>query len=282
MRLSVDGMVLFPSGGPAVGHLVYRERLRPLGSVRSIFARELASQPDIDPDSLRPRLLVTSEGEYAAAATVRSRDGTRQHDLGVVLLDDSYALLHAVMRDPARFAEASAVLVDVLLADTHQLGVRRRRFLYDEPAAWQGRPRGLTTDYFPLEFPLQNHMLTVLPALPRLGGSRSGPYIEALLAQQRDRFAVEGIHAPSPIRTAALAGYEGAWTCRREPRSYSHRVVVLEDDRYLYPLLLEGASDLTAAREVFVAVVESVQPIPGPRAQGGDTPATPTLSMWEV
>lgn len=284
MRLSVDGVVLFPNGGPSVGHLVYRERLRPLEPVMQIFCRGLAGEPDsdIDLEALHPRLLVTSEGEYAAVATVRSRSATVQHDLGVVLLDDSYAFLHAVTRDPARFAATSATVIELLAGDVHQLGVRRRRFLYGEPAAWQGRPRGLFTDYFPLDFPLQNQMLTVMPALPRPGDRGSAQYIEALLARQRDGSVIDNVQPTVAIRTATLAGHEGAWICRRSPQSHSYRIAVLEDERYLYPVLLEGASDLATAHELFAAVVESIQPIPSARLASVDKPAAPSLSMWEV
>lgn len=279
-RSTFDGIALFPPGGPDVGHLLYWERMRPLVPVLDIFRRQLGATADSS--LLRPRMVITSEGEYAAVATVRDPAGQVQHDLGVVLLDDFYSLLHAVTREPAQFAERAATLLDLVLHDLHQLGDRRRRYLYEAPASWQGRPRGLETDYFPLDFPKQDLMVTVMPAFPRPEGATCVKYVEALLAQQRAESAVEEIGGPVAVRTPLLPGCELAWTTPSQGRRVSRRAVVLEDSRYLYPVLLEGSSDLRAAREPFLSIINSIEPIPAPRAVSGtSSPPAPALTMWE-
>jgi hypothetical protein len=261
--------------------VLYRERVRPLAPVLDIFRRQLGE--DVDVATLRPRLLSTNEGEYAAVATVRGTSSAVQHELGVVLLDDFYSLLHGVTRDPARFADASATFLDLLLQDLHHLGDRRRRYLYEEPSAWQGRPRGLETDYFPLDYPHQDLMLTVMPALPRPAGATSVKYVEALLEQQRAESAVAEIGGPVAVRTPLLPGSELAWSCLRAARRVGRRVVVLEDDRFLYPVVLEGGGDLGAAREIFHIVVNSIEPIPAPRGTTAvaNQPTSALMSMWD-
>lgn len=279
-RSTFDGVALFPPGGPDAGHVLYRERVRPLAPVLDIFRRQLGG--DVDVATLRPRLVITNEGEYAAVATVQGRSGEVQHDLGVVLLDDFYSLLHGVTRDPFRFADSSATFLELVLHDVHQLGDRRRRYLYEEPRAWQGRPRGLETDYFPLDFPDQDLMLTVMPAFPRPPGATHGKYVEALLEQQRAESEVAEIGGPVEVRTSLLPGSELTWTCPRDGRRVSRRAVVLEDDRFLYPVLLEGGGDLGAARESLLVVVQSIEPIPAASGPTAASPPKSVLNMWDL
>ncbi len=283
-RVTADGIVIFPplpSGpGPAAGHAIYRERVRPLGPVLDIFRRELAEIADVEVALLRPRLVITNEGEYAAVVTVRDRSGQVQHDLGVVLLDDFYSLLHAVTRDRSQFAASSAMVLELVQHDTHQLGDRRRRYLYAEPPTWQGRPRGLETDYFPLDYPQQELMLTVMPALPKPLGASSIKYINAMLAWHREEFTVTDVGGPIAVRTPLLQGSEMKWTCAREDRLISRRATVLEDERFLYPVLLEGSGDLAAARESFVGIIHSIEPIPATRS-ANTSRSSSAMSMWE-
>jgi hypothetical protein len=277
---TADGMLLVPPGASEVCHIIYRERVRPLVPVLEIFRHALGGAKDVDATTLRPRLAVTAEGEYAAVATIRSAAGDVQHDLGVVLLDDFYSLLHGVTRDPARWSDTSRQLLDLLVHDLHQLSHRRRRYLYDAPGGWQGRPRGLETDYFPLDYPKQDLMISVLPALPRPQSGTSAKYLQALLEEQKHEVAVADIGGLANVRTQHLPGHELNWTALFEKRQVGRRVVVLEDDRFLYPVFLEGTSDLEAARETFVALVNSIEPIPGP---GGATPAQQSaaaLNLW--
>lgn len=284
-RSTADGVVLLPNGGVEIGHVIYRERVRPLRPVLEIFRGMLASdaEADVDVTTLRPRLVITNEGEYAAMATVRSRAGDVQHEFGVVLLDDYHSMLHGVTRDPARFDEHSVIFFDLVVFDTHQLGVRRRRYLHDKPSRWQGRPRGLETDYFPLDYPQQDLMLTVLPAQPRPPNSDSAKFVEALLETQRKQFAIADIGGLAAVQTPHLPGSELNWTCLSDQRQLGRRVVVLEDERYLYPVFLEGTSELALAKEQFIAVVNSIEPIPTARSLDAVEKSTKAkaLSMWE-
>lgn len=280
-RSTADGLVLFPRSGPSAGHLIYRERVRPLAPVLDIFRRELGDV-DVDVATLRPRLVITNEGEYAAVATVRTRSGKVQHDLGVVLLDDFYSLLHGVTRDPSRFADSGATFLDLVLHDMHQLSDRRRRYLYTEPPGWQGRPRGLETDYFPLDYPEQNLMITVMPALPRPPEGTSAKYVAALIEWQSTQTAVEHIGERVAVRTPHLPGSELNWTALVSNRQICRRVVVLQDERFLYPTMFEGDGDLDAARESFLVVVNSIQPIPAARGNTAAQNATGALGLWGV
>ena len=61
---------------------------------------------------------------------------------------------------------------DALLAESLELGVRRRRFEYTAPAQWQPLPAGLMTEWFPPGFPGDVAVLTVYPTMIRQHAGR--------------------------------------------------------------------------------------------------------------
>jgi hypothetical protein len=276
--------------GRGVAVIRYRERVRPLERLGAIVRRFLAADPlfaSTPPPTVAERL-ETVEGEHAALVTVREEappgDDPRpaQRDLGIVFGDDFFSLVSCVCRVPARFAEMTTLVRELVTTDRHMLGTRRRRFDYEPPATWQPLITGFVTEWYPPEFPNDSMHMTVYPANPT--ALTPGAVFDLMLgAATRGGVKIQKVEPPRPIR--ADSGLQGRCfeVLLRGPAPEALELpkicAVLQDERYIYSL--EGSArsvvHMGAHRADFERVVASVRAIPLLRTDARD----PTLiSHW--
>lgn len=271
-----DRLVLQPPDGADVGLIGYRERVWPLESVAAIITGLLARHPEFVAARERSERLVTAEGEYAALVTIDGAIAERpaRRVVGLVLFEDCYALVTAVVHDPAQFDAWYAQVRDLVILDAQRRGVRRRPFVHVPPPAWIARARGFITDWRPPG--AEDVALTVWPAIPRLEGEDAVGVADGMLAQDTAvGFVLDYRGQPDPFASAhGLNGkcWEVAGRFGAQPRVF-HDVVVFEDPRYLYPLRLEcrDPAQRADARQAMFAVARSAQPIPEPGAPRRDS-----------
>lgn len=263
-HLQRDGIVLV---GPDTQALRYTERVRPVRRVRDIV-RELGRRAAARVEPGPIRAVVTDEGEYAARVDLAGElDGAPYHRaIGVVFADDFYALVDGeTWGDPAPL---HAVIDQLVATDAHLLGVRRRRFVYEPPRDWHGYLAGpYHATWIPLDHPRDPSQLVVPPAIPR-----------------GDDLGVTGV-ATALLGAEALAGASSTQVTARELSGWwfaceAADVVVLEDRRYLYPLVMRSsAATRAAAATRLSAVLATVEPIPSAAADRASLPAA-ALSHW--
>jgi hypothetical protein len=259
--------------GRAVATIEYRERVRPLGRIGTLVREHLAAEPQFTAHAIPDgaERLVTNEGEHAALVTVRGqeRGAPAQRDLGFVFGDDFYAAIFGQCFEEARFAELTAKVRGLVLADSHALGVRRRRFEYTPPPDWEPIIENLVTDWYPPGYPSDGVILSVYAANPRKVEPNAvfhGLIRELALAG--NHVSVEG--DPTPARASAgLAGSILTVTLRRSVAGATtavKKLALLQDPRYSYGLELSArsAAELAAHPGLLDAVVASVKPIPEP------------------
>lgn len=281
-RRVADGVLFQPSDGPERAVIHYRERVRPLAPLHELAAAAYPDGAFLTAEAEPPEVLATMEGEHALLVTSRQPDRGRaaQRDLGLVLSEDFYSSIAALWLRPEDFAAGTAMVRDLLRADTQLLGERRRRFLYEAPAGWQARARGLEAEWYPLAYPDDRAVITVWPATPL---ARTSAALLRASLEGRDQaagFVTEGEHGPEPARSrAGLTG--SAWVrlghFPGQPRGACH-LVALEDDRHLYAFRLETAGpDRQAAHAAALRqIVESACPLP----PAGVGRAGPSMGHW--
>jgi hypothetical protein len=147
---------------------------------------------------------------------------TPAHVLGVIFLDTYCALLHAPL-------DVADVVRELVLSDAHMLGIRRRAFRYAPPRGWSRTACAFETHHVA---PDRAAAIVVQHAWP--------------------------MHSPvvldgDPVTTSS--GLTGS-----SLRIGERTIVLLHDDRYVYPIRLDGAD-----RAPLLELVDSVQPIPYPR-----------------
>ena len=257
------GTVLSPADR-TLGSMFYAERVRPLRTI-DVIVRELDGllpwPLPIRSRSFEP--LVTDEGEYAVLATLRDDAGC-ERTVGVLFGDDFYSLCVGLPRVPAA-NELFATQVRACVAkDAHMLGVRRRRFAYARPPGWHGLLAGaFHAVWYPLSYPNHRSSLSVYPAIPMpADASPAADMFAAIVASIDGR--VEASSKPVPVVEYGLAGTWASAVVRHvDGTSLHHDLVVLQDDRYVYPvLLLAVASHHAADLEVLRDLLCTIQPIP--------------------
>jgi len=261
------GLTLMPPEGAECGVIGYDERRRPQRPIASLLAEAQARGPRFQVTKQRgPEPLTTHEGEYAALVVQDGvLDGVAtavQRSIGYVFGDDFYACIAGLALRPEQFARFEAQVRLLIQNDRHHLGVRRRRFLFAPPAGYIGSERTpLHAYYYGPGYPRDPAVIVVYPAIPR-----SMWQADDLPQHLRpiQGLSVQGISGPFLRSTATLNG--DTWTLHGlddERRAMTRTLVVLYDDRYVYPLsldvLLEREGDHVAR---FQTVVDSVQPIP--------------------
>ena len=280
------GFTLTPKDGAACGAIRYEERLRPLLPVPSLLSVAQARDPRFRVSRARaPELLTTHEGEYAALVVIDgSLEGLAtpvQRSIGYVFGDDYYARVAGLALRPDQFSRFEDQVRKLVLADSHYLGLRRRRFLFAPPVGYFGCERSvLHAYYYGPAYPRDPAVICVYPAMPLSMWPAND-----LPRQLRPihGLSVQDAAGPFPRKTATLAG--DSWELRGtndDRQEVARTMVVLHDDRYAYPLSLDvllGQPGEHVAR--FNAVVDSVQRLPGSRST---SPAQPSgrgvLNHW--
>lgn len=245
----------------------YREMVRPVVALANAIERELAHDPGfVTIEQYPPREVVTHEGEYAVLVTIAGRIGDRraQLDLGFVIFDDYYACVHGFTDVAAQFRELTRTVHELVMGDSHMLGLRRRRFVYDPPPGWERLVCGFDTTWL-----TPGAAIYVRPAWP-IPGAPS--VTDLLVAEPSPTFTIHQVVEPYAITTRA--GLDGAvleligTPADRRPQ---HRAIaLLQDNRYVYPIRFEAVLDTTTDRHraTFHGLLDSVQPIPRGRSEG--------------
>lgn len=253
--------MLFPPGGSDRGGIRYHERVRKLAPLPQVLEQLLTGDGFKVSRVGSWERFTTAEGEHAAAVTISgSLDGApAQRDLGVVLLDDCYASISGYCLHPEDFSLFSTTVRELARGDTHLLGDRRRRYEHDMPAGWQARARGFHAEWFPLDYPRAAATITVWAALPaRMVSARH--FLDLLLAEDPGAQVCE-----QQRFTASTHGLDGQeLIVESHARAAIRRsIIVLEDDRYIYPVRVEApAADHTTYEPVLRALAASVRPVP--------------------
>ena len=279
-----DGVALIPPGGALLGGIRIRELQRPLLPAAVIFAREASRVPTRQLEVGSIERMHTGDGEYAAFQVQRGVSGTDDaafvRYLGVVYGDDACTVIVGSTTIADSFAMFERVTRTCVFQAALGLGHRRqRRFLYTPPADWSGIPRGLDTAWIPPRYPDDDAMLTVYAAEPAV--STPSELRDAVLA--RMRFTGWSQQALSPAARVFTDGELSgvAWRATGVIAAVASvvKVVVLEDERFLYPfeLVCSPAQDEVSA-PVLDAVVRSARPIPLPEAQ----PRVDAMLLWAL
>jgi hypothetical protein len=253
-----------------VARITYAQRYGPLRSAREVVAERLARTAALASVEIgEPERLVTDEGEFAALVGVTGRVGHTSfwRWFGVVFGDNFTSLLDAVCVDAGEVAELEATVRDLVVQTALMLGVRKRRFMYTPPPAWQPLANVFVTNWYPPGFPRTSACITVYPATPaRPADARQ--VLEASILEERARGS-SVILAGEATPIATRSGLSGtAWQLVIRPPSQPERtrdLVALEDARYLYPLRLDAHTDQLdgGARAAFLELVASAEAIPG-------------------
>jgi hypothetical protein len=284
---SGESLTLYPPGGSQVGGIRYRERVRPMLRVSQIVEQMLARYPQFTSAQVGAmEMIITAEGEYGALVTIAGQVGgaPAQRDIGVVFGDDFYAMISALCVVPDRFAEFTQSVTTLVKLDSHALGVRRRRFLYEPPAGWQGLPRGFTTEWSPMDFPRDLSLIHIFPANPVNEPPQA--VLDQMLAEDRGGgFVQEELKGPEPVRSDhGLAGQTWQIVGRFGDKPKSIRnLIVYKDPRFLYSMRLETMQENLHAQHLalFQQVARSAHPIPMP-GQTETKQASAVGSHWAL
>ncbi len=269
---TADGLILSPPEGTHLGLLRFRENQRPLASAATLFTHA-AQQLPVDKLELgRIEQMITCEGEFAAIQIQRGVGPDGQafiRCLGAVFGDDQYTLIDAGTTVPDRFAffEQAARTFTFYVA----LGLgyrRRRRFEYKSPTMWSGVARGLDAVWMPPGYPRVRAQMTVHAAVP--AGATPADIRDSIM-KRLELSGLASVKVGDPERRftgGELSGVAWRATGSDEGTTTHADVVVLEDERFLYPLeLVSSAEHVGEARTAFDAVVHSARGVPLPEAQ---------------
>jgi hypothetical protein len=272
-----DGTSLFPPAGADAGEVRLRTMCRPMRRAADLLDRLVADLggPTQQVAVTSRRRLVTEEGEHACVAHLAAtRDGAPiECTLGVVYGDDWYREIVALARQASSFAllrETAETFVEL-----SSLGLghpRRRRFEYQPPSGWRGLVRHLLTEWFRPGFPGRVGVIAVPPAR-RLTTQRREEIVQSvLLEDQSFGFVREHTSIEELVTARGLTGQITTLTGRSmsgEPRVVDH--AFLTDRTYGYAVRLESAPDtLDDNRQVWRAVVDSVQSLPSPATNAAE------------
>ncbi|MFN0253811.1 MAG: hypothetical protein ACKV2T_43495 [Kofleriaceae bacterium] len=265
---------LIPPAGLSVGAIRYQERVRPLLRLGQLVARRLEVVPAFQLAQLaEPEVLTTREGEHAAlvVATGEIEGRPAQRSMGFVFGDDFYARIEGVALTSEAFGPLNDIVRDLVVTDSHALGVRRRRFRYTPPPAWQALVRGFQTDWIPRRFPAEWAMITVHPANPVR--ESVGDMLRAFVMQQ----VLFGVELQEELdyrevqTSSGLVGGLASIACLQHGVRALRSVVALLDFRHVYVLeMVSRTVPLWPAHtKEFEAFWKSVRPIPVAEAAAG-------------
>lgn len=167
-----DGIVLVPQEGPPAGGIRIHERCRPLRRFSAILTDIIAGLPEHHTSlQIGPlQRLVTHEGEHAGLITLTAKTqdgGPAERTIGIILGDDSYAMVDGAVIKPERFAEVRQMVQ--LITEGFFLGLgdqRRRRYFFTPPSGWRGLGRVHTSRYYHPQYPREPAIITVHDTRP--------------------------------------------------------------------------------------------------------------------
>ncbi|MBS1123062.1 MAG: hypothetical protein H6Q90_5290 [Deltaproteobacteria bacterium] len=192
------------------------------------------------------RRVVSGEGEYGALCRVGER-------VVAVLFADAHAI---VIEGSVRHAD---VVLDLLIRWKLELGLRPRRALYEPPPGWRPMPNALATTWFPPGFPGDHAELVIYPTAP----TTSTPHDELAQLIAVEAASLVGEIREVPLETEhGLIGTHATLAIAARGGVVVHRdLVLLRREPYRYALKLEWTGE-ARHREVLLAVVRSLQPLP--------------------
>lgn len=269
--------------GRAIALIQYRERMRPLHPVGRLVEEYLALEPHfVAGKAAIVERLVTEEGEHAALTTLAGTEASRavQHDLGFVFGDDFFATVRGRCFVESRFAEVTAIVRQLVIGDSHGLGVRRRRFEYTPPAGWEPVVDTFVTDWYPPGFPAESILLTMRPASPRtLGPLELLMHTVHELSVGGHVVEIETPASPAPTH-GPLSGVQVTFRVRPAgAATVLKQITILQDALYTYvvEVTASDAGRLAAHAALTADVVASIRPVP--HAQGAK-PDIHAFSHW--
>lgn len=262
-ELREHGIFLSPADR-TLGSIFYAERVRPLRAI-DVIVRELdglvPTKIPVEVQTLEP--ILTDEGEYAVLATLGADAGCVQ-TVGVVFGDDFYSLCVGLPLVPAANELFANKVRECVTGDAHMLGVRRRRFAYARPPGWHGLLAGaFHAVWYPLDYPNNRSSLSVYPAVPMSAESSPAAEMFAAIVKSIDG-RVEASSEPVAVTGYQLAGtWSSAVVQHVDGTLRHHDLVVLQDDRFVYPVLLQTVAEThTAHLELLRALLRTIDPIP--------------------
>ncbi|MCS6914483.1 MAG: hypothetical protein RMK29_13235 [Myxococcales bacterium] len=270
-----------PPEGRGAGEVRYHERLYPARRPRDLFLEATRLDPSLRPLS-PPEALVTEEGEFAFLLSLAGDGPIWRRHLGTVFCDEFSTLLDVIVRDPLRADEMERLCRRLLLGTSLGLGLRRRRYRYLPPAGWQGLPMGLTTTWYPPEYPRDLTHLCVYPASP-VPDPPEAAFQAALEEEQGRGLRVQGCRGPEPfLSSTGLRGH--LWHVdgrHRHGKRFFRKMCIYRQGPYLYTLRLDtlSAERLAEHEAVFVAVARSVSALPTPPAAALGTERS-AVALW--
>jgi hypothetical protein len=258
---------LVREGGGA--RLRYRERVAPLATVAEHVATTLAATAGWRTLAVGAReRIITAEGELAfwVPAAGELAGAAARRFIAVVYGDDFANVLDLLVSDVAAAAGLAHLSRELVRDCALRLGPRPRRYGFTPPPGWRGRAVGLAAHYYPPEFPARAATMVIYPANPVEGPAEA--VFDALLAHDEGRgYTLTALAAPRAVDGAdGLAGKHWQLAGRTGGATVSRDLVVLVKPPYAYSLYLDvlPSADLDAARAAFLAVVESIEPVPTP------------------
>jgi hypothetical protein len=203
--------------------------------------------------------LVTDEGEYGAMALRPGRAAA------VILGDHHHERLEGRGESDA-FVEAFRAIARGI---TLGLGVRRRRVMYAAPKGWLAIKRGLVTDWIAPMTPRGTTMIRVYPAVPT--SQEAAAIVTTLVAHD----AEAGLVTERKHELAMPGGLLVALEVRSGSRIAWRDWAIFRQGPYAMSVRLEGIDEkaVATARETFLALVASIEPLPVPARVAA--PSTP-------
>lgn len=274
-----SGVVLTPPEGAAVGTITYLEDRAPLLRLGGIL-ESLPAVPGLAiATRTAPKRLVTIEGEHAVLIVDTGTVGGApvERTIGLVFGDRSYSAVIAVARRSDAFARFRDEARRLVLHDTYMRGDRARRFCYAPPPGWHAVATGaLHVSWLPLDYPRRRTMLTMYPALPLDHGIYHAHELVSLVAT---RWAKTGALRALGLVCSASGLSGDSWEILSAQDDEVREAILLEDGRYVYPLVLERRASDSDASAVLRRVVDSVEPVPRPAHRRAQLEAT-TFAHW--
>jgi hypothetical protein len=259
-----SGLIMFPPDrdGGVICHQDHHQPLRPVTAILSGLSTPLGWVPSRAPQIER---LVTVEGEHAALCTMTGTlDGEpSERVVGIVFTETFFTLTTSLVTRPDQFERFRSAVRQIVINDTFMLGIRRRRFVYARPAGWHGfSADSMHATWLPIDYPRTTAMLTVFPAQPVSVGTRD--HAERFARLQAARLESDQVTCFGLLASTEISGQHWQIVAAGDGEVILHDIAVLEDRRYIYPVVLETFADQREHNlATLMQVVRSIEPIPG-------------------